>query len=378
MKALHMGNKQNITIFTGTKAMFIKLVPIALEFEKRGWPYRIIDTGQHAALVHHIIEQFGLNQPDVSLDPEQKGVSTITGGIGWIIRVMAHLTRSPAKLRDRLFGGEKGISLIHGDTMSTLLSCLIAKRAGQRVAHVEAGLRSNNYLHPFPEEIVRVLVMKMADILFAPSPSANHNLEKMGLAGKAHLLPGNTNLDTLQITLNGEPGKLPPVPEKYSMATVHRLETLYNRKRLDEVISTLIAAHNKVPLVFIMHPPTAKRLRKYGLEKTLIDAGVTIHPLMDHSTFLHLLKGAQFVVTDGGSIQEEVSYLGVPCLLLRKTTERDEGIGKNVVLSGMKRTHANEFLENYLNYKREADAVSGISPSSRIVYIITGSVAPPD
>ncbi|MDF1527116.1 MAG: UDP-N-acetylglucosamine 2-epimerase [bacterium] len=366
-----MNSCSPLTIFTGTKAMFIKLVPLALEFDRRKWHYRIIDTGQHADLVSHVIEQFGLREPEISLDPGQKGVSTLTGGFAWMLRLLSYMFNSRSALKAKLFEGKEGICFIHGDTVSTLLSCLIAKRAGQKVAHVEAGLRSHNYLHPFPEEIVRVMVMRMADILFAPSPSAMENLQKMGLDHKSHLLPGNTNIDTMRITLSRPQGEIPNVPKEYSLATIHRLETLYSQKKMRLMVDTLIEANSTVPLAFIMHPPTIKRLKKYNLQSRLTAAGIITLPLMDHSTFLHLLKNARFVITDGGSIQEEMSYLGVPCLLLRKTTEREEGIGRNVVLSGMDISKVRNFLHRFGDYRHVSLPNALLSPSACIADVIS-------
>jgi len=367
-----MERKPNLTVFTGTKAMFIKLVPLVLEFKQRGWPYRIIDTGQHAELVSHIIEQFGLSKPDISLDPGQEGVSTLTGGMRWMLRLFLYLLRGRNRLKEILFKGQEGIAFIHGDTMSTLLSCLIAKRAGQKVVHVEAGLRSFNYLHPFPEEICRVLTMRMADHLFAPSKGAFENLQRMGLSGKSHLLSGNTNLDTMALTMKTPHGQIPELPDGYSLATIHRVETIYSRKRLQAVVDTLLEAHMRAPVIFIQHPPTVKRLRKYGFDRKLEDAGITGLPLLDHARFLRVLKEAKFVITDGGSIQEEASYLGTPCLLLRKTTERDEGLCENVILSRMDREIILDFLDNFEDYRTEDRSQSEVSPSTEIADIING------
>ncbi len=357
----------NLTVFIGTKAQFIKMVPLILEFQQRGWPCRIVDTGQHARLVRQIIEQFGLREPDHSLDDIKEEVTTIPDALGWSMRLVSKLLRSGPKLRNEFFGGRHGVCFIHGDTMSTLLSALLARRAGQKIVHVEAGLRSYNYFHPFPEEIVRVIVMHMADFLFAPSETAYSNLAKMGLSKKAYLTPGNTNIDTLRLTLSlFRPLHSPVLPEGYCLATIHRLETLFSRSRLEKVFEILIKAHRTAPLVFIVHPPTEKRLKHYNLYNALKRENVTILPLQDHATFIRILRNARFILTDGGSIQEEASYLGIPCLLLRKKTEREEGIGKNVVLSGLDTETIDYFLENFETFRRKDLTMSAKSPSGFI------------
>ena len=355
-----------ISVFIGTKAQFIKMVPIIREFDKRGWSYRLIDTGQHGGLVKKIVKEFGVREPDVHLSQSDRGVSTLSEGISWILRLVGGFLIRGSRTRKLVFSDARGISLVHGDTASTLLSALIAKRAGQRVVHVEAGLRSWSYLNPFPEEIVRILVMKMADMLFSPSTQATANLKRMGLGARTHQLSANTSIDVVSYDLEQTPTALPDIPKSYSVVTIHRLETIYSKTRLERVVDTVLRAHRQEPVIFVQHPPTSKRLAAAGLDQRLREAGVTMAPLLDHVSFLHLLSKACFVISDGGSIQEEAHYLGVPCLVLRETTERDEGIGQNVLLSGFKDSKASEFLDNYNSYRREPALSTVESPSKQI------------
>ena len=354
-------------VFTGTKAQFIKMVPILVELERRGEPYRIIDTGQHAELVEDVIRQYRLRKPELSLAPGKRGVATLTGGVWWMLRLSRILLWSSPRLRRELFADEKAICLVHGDTMSALLSALIAKRAGQQVAHVEAGLRSFDFLNPFPEELVRVLVMRLSDHLFVPSQQAFENTKRMGLSDRAYLLPANTGLDTLVEALQQEPGEFPAVPKPYALATIHRMETLFRKNALLDIVDIVLAAHRHTPVVWVEHPPTVKRLTAYGLDETLAEAGVIRVPLLPHPTFAHLLRGARFVLTDGGSVQEEAYYLGRPCLILRRSTERNEGIGKNAVLSKLDRETAEVFLEDPDRFQREERLAPAGSPSKAIV-----------
>jgi len=355
-----------ISVFIGTKAQFIKMVPIIRELDARGWSYRLIDTGQHGALVKEVIKEFGLREPDVRLSETDAGVSTVREGIRWMLRLIGRYLVQGKRARRTVFGDTRGISLVHGDTASTLISALIAKRAGQQVAHVEAGLRSWRYFNPFPEEIVRILVMRMSDVLFSPSSAATRNLKRMGLAKRTHQLSANTSIDVVRHDLAQTPTGLPPIPESYSVATIHRLETLYSKARLQQVVSTVLRAHHRKPVMFVQHPPTSKRLAAAGLDARLREAGVHIVPLLDHVSFLHLLAKASFVISDGGSIQEEAYYLGVPCLVLRDRTERDEGIGQNVLLSEFEDSAADEFLANFENYRRQPALSIVASPSQQI------------
>jgi UDP-N-acetylglucosamine 2-epimerase len=368
-----VGRPPFLTIFTGTKAQFIKMLPILLELERRGWPYRVIDTGQHAQLVEDVIAQYRIRPPDHSLAPSDAGVSTLGEGLRWAIHLAKQILKPSARLRRDLFEDEKGVCLVHGDTASTLLSTLIAKRAGQRVAHVEAGLRSFNYLHPFPEELVRVAVMHLADRLFAPNPGAMRNLERMGLGHRSILLPGNTNRDILALAIERGARPVSDLPALYGVATVHRVESIYNRRSLERCVEIVLRAHETTPMIWVEHPPTHKRLLAYGLHERLHRANVRLLPLQPHDTFVNLVRGARLLMTDGGSIQEEAFYLGVPCLLLRRATEREEGLGENVVLSRLDPTTVEEFLRNVDRYRRSESFADADSPSRALADSLPGS-----
>lgn len=361
-----------IYIFLGTKAQLIKLAPVMLELDRRKWKYQILDTGQHTGLISEIMQEFSIREPDVRLyGDRQKGVSTLAGGCHWMVYLAGKYLPSARFIQRELFGEGTGLCLVHGDTMSTLLATLIAKRGGQKVVHVEAGLRSWRYFDPFPEEFVRLAVMRLSDYLFVPSSMALENLGKMSLLNRAYSLPGNTVLDTVVADLQRTPKSVPELPSHYALATVHRLETIYRRRNLNQVIDILLAAHQRQPLVFVQHRPTINRLRAYDLERVLLDAGVIQIPLLDHVSFLHLMNNASFVLTDGGSIQEEVSYLGVPCLVLRHAAERSEGLGENVLLSNLDNEKITEFLDNVEEYRRSPKLEYEKSPSAVIVDYLT-------
>ena len=357
-----------ITVFLGTKAQLVKMAPILYELDRRHWDYQIIDTGQHAGLISEIQKTFEVRAPDIQLYGDRRpGVSTIWEGCHWMASLASQYLPRARFVKCKLFHGKTGISLVHGDTMSTLLATLIARRGGQKVAHVEAGLRSWRYFDPFPEELVRLCVMRLAHYLFASSAAAQDNLDKMSLLKRTYTLPGNTALDILRRDLQRTPSSIPELPAGYAVATVHRLETIYRRPNLMRVIDILLEAHQQKPLVFVQHAPTLQRLRAYKLDDRLAAAGVIQIPLLDHVSFLHLLRGASMILTDGGSIQEEASYLGVPCLLLRHTVERDEGIGKNVLLSNMNIGTCISFFDQYTAYRRPAMSNSVPSPSAVFV-----------
>jgi UDP-N-acetylglucosamine 2-epimerase len=278
---------------------------------------------------------------------------------------MKGLNRSWVK--EHVFRNRPGVCLIHGDTVSTLIALFLAKRAGLKVAHVEAGLRSFNLWEPFPEELVRLVAMRFADILFAPSVWAQNNLIRMGLGTKTVLLSSNTSLETVYSSLSkaAQPGH---GLNTYALVTVHRMENIFSRPRLEFVLSLIERITEEMPVVFVQHPPTVNQMVKFGLQERIERLpNVKLSKILSHAHFIQLLDQCEFVVTDGGSIQEESFYLGKPCLLLRKKTERMEGIGDNVVLSECKMDSAERFIREYPRRRSARDRFAGTRPSLEIL-----------
>lgn len=373
----NVGCVPRVSLFIGTKAQLIKMIPVAWELDRRGMPYRLINTGQHESISADLRKQYAVREPDSSLGNKRSDVNTLGKGLTWLAGNLAQYGLRGGRTKQKLFDDTAGIVLVHGDTASTLLSSIIAKRAGQKVMHIEAGLRSWRVLNPFPEELVRILVMRMSDYLIAPSAQAHENLAAMSLAGRCWRVAGNTGMDIVAADLCKSPEILPDMPDSYGVVTIHRLETLYQRSRLDMVVDTIIQAHNRAPVLFVQHVPTTRRLAAYGMLDRLRQAGVRMLELLDHTRFVHLLRNAQFVITDGGSVQEESGYLGTPCLLMRLATERPDGLDANVVLSEMDAERIDEFVNNYSRYRRPAVEFDKFSPSGEIVDILESVVPRP-
>lgn len=355
-----------IHVFVGTKAQFIKMAPIMHELDRRGLPYNFIDAGQHAAFTGNLTRQFGLREPDVFLREESTNIDNTFQAINWAAQALGHIAFQREKIYHRVFRGEEGICLVHGDTLTTLISLLYAKRCGINVAHIEAGLRSYHWLDPFPEEMIRRIAMRYSDILFSPSEWAFENLRKMGYTHKSVKLGSNTIVDTLRYSLKHMNGQKRP-PEPYVVVTIHRLETIYSSSRLMMLVALLerIAVDRKV--VFVLHPPTHNRLVRVGLYTRILEnKAIEAVPLQPYFAFIDLLAGAEFVVTDGGSIQEESYFLNVPCLIMRSTTERQEGLGENAYLAMFNQDRIEQFLASFSTF-RMARTDDDVRPSAAIV-----------
>ena len=330
-----------IHFFVGTKAQFIKMAPVMIEMRNRNIPFRYIDSGQHAELTGSLRKVFGLREPDVNLYGRNKDIVSISSAVGWTLKLSwASLTRRKW-LREHVFCGG-GICLIHGDTLSTLLGMRMAKAAGLKVGHVEAGLRSFCMWNPFPEELIRVYCMKRCNVLFAPSQEAQSNLEAMNIRGRVIKVQGNTIVDALRL-MEEIPATI-EIPEgPFALVTCHRLETITHRRRLQQVVSLLNRISRQLKVVFVTHKPTRRYLKRFSLADKL-SGEICMLGMQEYMNFTALLKSARLVLTDGGSIQEECAYLKKPCLILRKKTERPDGLGQNAMIWGFEDKAVDEFL----------------------------------
>ena len=351
-----------IHVFIGTKAQYIKTAPLLWLMAAREIDYRLIDSGQHALLAATFQAELGVRPPDVRLGGDVD-ITSIPQAIGWTFRLAGRLL-SKRRLCEGVFGGLGGVCVVHGDTPSTFLSMVMARRAGLAVAHLEAGLTSGRWLHPFPEELIRFLVARRADLLFAPDDHAVRNLEAMGVKGRIVALPGNTVLETLR---EADPAGESTGPV---IITMHRVENLYRRTRRERLaaLAEQLAATRRVR--WLLHQPTIGALG-HGTMERMKRSGVELGDLVGHAEFVNMVAAAPFVITDGGSVQEECAMLGVPTLLWRKRTDRSDGLGGNVVLSRYERSVIQDFVRDPDRFRRPF-RVPEVSPSVRILEALSG------
>ena len=191
---------KTIHIIIGTKAQFIKMAPVMKGLESRSIPYNLINLGQHAATVRKLASRFGIRS-SWTLSSCERDVTSLFGVLTWFFSLLSIIVLRPKYIRAKIFKGTGGVALIHGDTLSTLIGLLMSKRIGLNVAHVESGLRTWDYLHPFPEELIRVVCMRFSDYLFAPSDEAVYNLKMRWVKGKIFNTGGNTGAYAVSMVL---------------------------------------------------------------------------------------------------------------------------------------------------------------------------------
>ena len=355
-----------IIFFIGTKAQFIKLVPIVKMLNDRGITPVIANLGQHAGTISSLKKIFPFidNNPiyDLGGVTDAKNIREIAFWVSGIIPKIFIRTDDPfMHLKAKL-------AVIHGDTLSTIMSLWYAKNLGMKVAHVESGLRSGSFLHPFPEELIRVYCMRHSDYLFAPGDWAMENLRSMNVYGEIFNSGGNTVIDSVRMILGG---KMCQAKEQFCLATFHRMENIYSDKRIRMIVEALGYISSRIEVRLVLHGSTESRLRTTGLLSSL-EGLENLHmlPLQNYQEFLWLMSRAEFVVTDGGSIQEECAVLGKPCLILRHRTERPDGLGGNAFLWDFDFGKLNNFLENYKSLKKEVDLHKDSSPAMLICDIL--------
>lgn len=310
-----------IYFLNGTKAQLIKMFPLMQRLRMIGVAYQDIDTVQHGPICERLRERLQLPAPTHYLAPRGTQIEGTLHAVFWALAVLWRGWR-----RRREIFPERGVVLVHGDTLSTLIGLLLAKLCGQKVCHVEAGERTHRLLRPFPEEIIRRFVDRRSDLLLACGDTQYNNIVSAGIARPARNLGHNTLLDAVVAvgasarasTAGDARSEKPPV-----LVSVHRFETITSRQRMTFLVDSLeqLAKSNRV--VFGLHPPTRRKLEEFGLLTRLTGyANIELRGLLDYPDFIAAIANSKFLYTDGGGPQEESYFLGVPCLLLRSETER--------------------------------------------------------
>ncbi len=333
-----------IHIVIGTKAQLIKMAPIMRRLQERGIAYNYIATGQHQSTMNDIHANFGIRGPDIRLYSGPDITSIMSMAV-----FGAHILWKTLRQRAIIFRSDRnGIVLVHGDTFSTLLGALMGRLCGVKVGHVESGLRSFNLLAPFPEELTRLAVFRLSRYYFCPGDWAVENLKRQ--RGVKVNTGANTLADALGYALlvgdKVPPGLIPEHP--FAVVTLHRFENIRSPESMKRLINAVLMVAEQHRLLFVLHTPTEIRLRRFDYYDSLYaHPNIQLRPRYDYFDFMQLIQHAAFVVSDGGSNQEECYYLGKPLLLLREVTERQEGLGANAVLSRFEPEVIRKFLDGY-------------------------------
>jgi UDP-N-acetylglucosamine 2-epimerase (non-hydrolysing) len=358
----------------GTRAQLIKVAPVVVECERRGMLTTLLMTGQHKETMQDLIDEFSISSRQVEAFPASERL-TIRSLLRWLPQAYRGLEKQLKQLKQ--LNSEQYV-LVHGDTLSTLLGAFAAKRCGARVVHLESGLTSGKLFNPFPEEICRRLVFRMTDVAMCPDARA---AKFMRSHHKAQVVDtgGNTIVDAVNLACVSD--VLGGVRSPYLVASLHRFQNIYNTRRLQYLVGLIIRLAGNYPVHFVLHPATRKRLDADGLMAGLVESkNVKLLPRMGYRDFLRMVAGAACVLTDGGSNQEELAALGVPTLVMREYTERQDGLGGNAMMEADIQEGVESFVqEGHFEQLRKPPATfPGNGPSHRIATFLEGNASIPN
>lgn len=359
-----------LNFFTGTAAELIKLYPVIHFARERGHTVRVISSGQSRENFRMQYRDLQLPESDLATLLASDGdLDKASSALRWFLRA---IFTSRRVFREKLLHGRDAFLIVHGDTLSTLAGAWLGRRAGLPVVHIEAGLRSKKLFNPFPEEITRRLVSRLAKYHMAPDAAAEKNLRASLVRGKIVNTCGNTLLDAVRLSASLTNRKYSGA--SFALANLHRFENLNSISRWRIMVETVVKAAAKIKVVFITHPQTRFKLEQDKESMNLfLQAKVEIRERLPFSEFISLLKASEFLISDGGSNQEECSYLGKPCLLLRESTERSEGLETCCVLSRFDEETIRRFLANPSRVAYSPSG-GGISPSNKIIDALEAAV----
>ena len=307
--------KKVLTV-VGTRPNFIKITQLKNEVNKLNGTIdlKIVHTGQHTddKMSTIFFSQFKLDKPDFFLNIDGKTQAS-------------QLAQIILGLEQIIIDFKPDLVMVVGDVTSTLAGALAANKCGVKIAHLESGLRSND--RTMPEEINRLLTDEITDIYFVTEQSGYDNLIAEGRNENKVKFVGNTMIDTLvafkeNIHTSDILHQLNVSPKAYVLVTMHRPATVDNKEGLEKLHEIFERISEKYKIVFPAHPRTKQNIEKFGLTEKYASLQITFCEPLDYFSFQKLVADSKFVLTDSGGIQEETTFLQVPCITLRPNTER--------------------------------------------------------
>jgi len=294
----------------------MKIAPLYRSFTAEQWALPLfIHTGQHydCNMSESFLKDLGLPEPHVNLGVGSGTHAEQTG------KVMVEFERLAIQEKPDL-------TIVVGDVNSTMACSISASKLRLKVAHLEAGLRS--FDRTMPEEINRIVTDSLADILWTPSADADRNLINEGVSTEKIKLVGNIMIDSLELLRNKIECQnalelFGLEPKRFAVVTLHRPSNVDQKEKLEHICDLLMRTANKIRIVFPVHPRTRSNLEAFGLPPRLREnEHLLLTEPLSYLTFMNLVFNAKLIITDSGGIQEETTYLGIPCLTLRDNTER--------------------------------------------------------
>lgn len=309
-------NSLTIHLVAAARPNFMKIAPLYHELKRRSWSRPVIvHTGQHYDLnmSDAFFVDLNLPKPDIHLGVGSGSHAEQTGQV-MIAYEKVLIERKP------------DLVIVVGDVNSTIAATLAAAKLGIKVAHLEAGLRSRD--RTMPEELNRITTDAIADILWTPSVDGDENLIHEGVEGDKITRVGNIMIDSLEmmrsrIETTQAYSDFNQTEKSYGVVTLHRPANVDHRDNLGRISEILCRISRDMPLIFPVHPRTMGRLSQFGfLDQLKAEEGIALAEPQSYIRFMNLVFNCKLAITDSGGIQEETTYLGIPCLTIRPNTER--------------------------------------------------------
>jgi UDP-N-acetylglucosamine 2-epimerase (non-hydrolysing) len=361
-----------IHLVAAARPNFMKIAPLYHALVREPWcrPL-IVHTGQHydANMSDAFFRDLRLPNPHFHLEVGSGTHAEQTGGV-----MLAYEKVAMREHPDWI--------VVVGDVNSTAACAMVGAKLWIPVVHLEAGLRSRD--RRMPEEINRLVTDSICDVLWTPSPDADENLAREGVAASKIDRVGNIMIDSFemmrgQIEADGTRTSMGLQPGNYGVVTLHRPSNVDRRENLAPLVDQLVAVSRDLPLVFAVHPRTRKKLEEFGLMETLSRGGareggrrpregpdrILLTDPLGYIQFMNLVTGCRVAITDSGGVQEESTYLGIPCLTLRENTERPITVNEG----------SNRLVKPERLYEQVGEALAGRWPTGRKPALWDGQTA---
>jgi UDP-N-acetylglucosamine 2-epimerase (non-hydrolysing) len=337
-----------VDLIAAARPNFMKIAPLYHALAREAWCRpRIVHTGQHydPNMSDAFFRDLELPDPHVHLGVGSGSHAEQLGGV--------MIAYEKAVLADR-----PDWIVVVGDVNSTAACAIVGTKLWIPVVHLEAGLRSRD--RRMPEEINRLATDAICDVLWTPSPDADENLRAEGVPAERIDRVGNIMIDSYELMRHkieqaGTRDRMGFGGSRYGVVTLHRPSNVDDAGILGELVDALVEVSAGLPLVFSVHPRTRKRLEEFGLAGRLAGGSVKLVEPMPYIEFMNLVSGAAAVITDSGGVQEETTYLGIPCLTLRENTERPITVTEG----------SNRLVKRHELVRQTADAAAGRWPTGR-------------
>jgi UDP-N-acetylglucosamine 2-epimerase (non-hydrolysing) len=318
---------KKVLVCVGTRPNLIKITRLKECFAKYSHlQFKLLHTGQHYdyKMSEVFFEELGIPKPDVLFDLKRDSQMSV-------------VTQIMTLFEEEIKNDRPDLVVVPGDVDSTFACAFVSSRFGIPVAHIESGLRS--FDKTMPEEINRILVDDIAQLFFTTEKSGNENLLKEGKKQDSIVFTGNTMIDSLikfkpNIEKSDVLSKYALEQGKFLVMTFHRPANVDNREKLTRILNALNTISKDIKIIFPIHPRTVKNAEAFGLKHLIESNQIILCEPQGYLDFMKLISSAKGVVTDSGGIQEETTFLGVPCLTVRNNTERPitAEVGTNTLL----------------------------------------------